>query len=80
MANIYCIIQMTLNQLVYENVRVTTDLPTQRILALSQRQTFLRVFIYKMVAKINWHRYLRYGTQLGLRHCHTGTLSIVIIQ
>jgi len=78
MANIYCIIQMTLNQLVYENVRVITDLPTQRILALSQRQTFLRVFIYKMTAKINWHRYLTYGTQL--RHCHTGTLSIVIIQ
>jgi len=27
--------------------------------------TFLRVFIYKMAAKINWHRY---GTKL--RHCH----------
>ena len=32
---------------------------------LSQWQTFLTVFIYKMAAKINWHRY---GTKLG--HCH----------
>jgi len=33
--------------------------------ALSQWQTFLRVFTYKMAAKINWHRY---GTKL--HHCH----------
>jgi len=36
-----------------------------RISALSQWQTFLGVFTYKMAAKINWHRY---GTQLRHRH------------
>jgi len=33
--------------------------------ALSQWQTFLTVFTYKMAAKINWHRY---GTKL--HNCH----------
>jgi len=42
-----------------------TDLLTKRIQALSQRQTFLGVFSYKMSAKINCHRY---GTES--RHCH----------
>ena len=41
-----------------------TDLPTQRIWALSQWQTFPGVFTYKMAAKINWHRF---GTKL--RYC-----------
>jgi len=31
-----------------------TDLSTNRIYALSQWQTFIRVFTYKMAAKINW--------------------------
>jgi len=31
-----------------------------------QSQTFLRVFTYKMAAKISWHRY---GTKL--RYCHS---------
>jgi len=39
-----------------------TDLPTKRTWALSQWQTFLRVFTYKTVA------YSRYGTKL--HHCH----------
>ena len=38
-----------------------TDSPTKRILALSQWQTFITVFTYKMAAEINWHRY---GTKL----------------
>ena len=31
MAKIYRVIRMKLNQLVYENVRIITDLPTKRI-------------------------------------------------
>jgi len=31
MAKIYRVIQIKLNQLVYENVHMITDLPTQRI-------------------------------------------------
>jgi len=31
-----------------------TDLSTNRIYAPSQWQTFIRVFTYKMAAKINW--------------------------
>jgi len=52
---------------------VITDLPTKRIWALSsQWQTFLGVFTYKMVAKINWHRY---GTKV--RHCYpTGVKGV----
>jgi len=42
-----------------------TDLATKRIYALSQWQTFLRVFTYKMAAEINWHRY-----RIKLRHYH----------
>jgi len=42
-----------------------TDLLTKRIQALSQWQTFLGVFTYKMAAKINWHKYAT-----KLRHCH----------
>ena len=42
-----------------------TDLLTKRIQALSQWQTFLRVFTYKMAPKINWHRY-----ETKLRYCH----------
>jgi len=44
MAKIYRVIQTELNQLVYENVHTITDLPTERFLALSQRQTFLKQF------------------------------------
>jgi len=39
-----------------------TDLPTNRISAVSQWQTFLRVFTYETAAKINWYRY---GTKLS---------------
>ena len=49
---------------VWENVHMITDLPTKGIYVLSQWQTFLEDFTYKMAAKINWHRY---GTTL--RHC-----------
>ena len=41
-----------------------TDLPTQRIYALSVTN-ISQSFTYKMAAKINWHRY---GTKLC--HCH----------
>ena len=34
-----------------------TDLPTKCIQVLSQWQTFLRVFVYKMAAKINGKNY-----------------------
>jgi len=51
MAKIYRVIQIKLNQLVKENVHMITDLPTKRILELSQWQSFLRVFTY------NCHRY-----------------------
>ena len=51
MAKIYHVIQIKLNQLVSENVHIITDLPAKRIQALSQQQTFLRVFTYKMAAK-----------------------------
>ena len=43
---------------------IIADLPTKRILALSQWQTFPRVFTYKMAAKFDWHRC---GTKF--RHC-----------
>ena len=39
-------------------------LTNKACMALLQWQTFLRVFTYKMAAKINWYRY---GTKL--RHC-----------
>jgi len=39
-----------------------TDLQTK--LSLNREKIFMRVFTYKMAAKINWHRY---GTKL--RHC-----------
>jgi len=59
------VIRIKLNQLVYDNVHMTTDLPTKRIQTLSQWQTFLGVFTHKMAAKIKWHRY-----ETKLRHCH----------
>ena len=53
MVKIYPVIQTKLIQLVYENVNMITDLPRKLISALSRWQTFLRVFTYKMAAKIN---------------------------
>ena len=40
---IYQVIQTKFNQLVQENVRVITNLPTKRISVTSEEQTFLRV-------------------------------------
>jgi len=40
MAKIYRVIQIKLNQLVYENVHLITGLPTKRILALSLDKHF----------------------------------------
>jgi len=54
MAKIYRVMQTKLIQLLQENVHMITDfLPRKRISALSQWQTFLRVFTYRMAAKIN---------------------------
>jgi len=55
MAKNYRVIQIKLNQLVYENVHMIADLgPTSKTyLTLSQYQIFIRVFTYKMAAKIN---------------------------
>jgi len=65
MAKIYRVIQIKLNQLVQENVRIITDLPIKRIKRYHSDKNFLDFFAYKMAAKINWHRY---GTKL--RNCH----------
>ena len=40
---IYQVIQTKFNQLVQENVRMITNLPTKRISVTSEEQTFLRV-------------------------------------
>ena len=54
MAKIYRVMQTKLIQLLQESVHMITDfLPRKRISALSQWQTFLRVFTYRMAAKIN---------------------------
>jgi len=54
---------------------MTTDLPTGRILALSQRRTFLGVFTYKMAAKTNYH-----GCGTKLRHCQIKSNEILFAQ
>jgi len=51
MAKIHRVIPVKLNQLVLENVHIITGSPTKRVQAISQSQTFLRVFNYKMAAK-----------------------------
>ena len=51
MAKIHRVIQVKLNQLVLENVHIITGSPTKRVQAISQSQTFQRVFTYKMAAK-----------------------------
>jgi len=58
---IYQVIQTKFNQVVEENVRIITNLPTKRISVTSEEQTFLRV----IPAETGWHRY---GTKLC--HCH----------
>jgi len=51
-----------------------TDLPTNRISAVSQSQTFLRVCTYETAAKINWYRY---GTKLS--KCHPVNIQICTV-
>ena len=63
MAKIYRVIQMNWISLTKSP---HDHWPTNKVfLALSQWQTFLRAFAYKMAAKINWHRYAP-----KLRYCH----------
>jgi len=62
MAKIYRVIQIQLNQSVWENVHMIVWLTEKAYLSAI---TARRVFTYNMAAKIDWHRY---GTKL--RHCH----------
>jgi len=66
MAKIYRVIQIKLNQLKKMSIWPYDHWLANNayLSAISQWQTFIRVFTYKMAAKINWRRY---GTKL--RHC-----------
>ena len=56
MANINRATQIKLNQLVYENVRMITDLGTTKRSSVTHSDKIYQSFTYKMAAKINWNR------------------------
>jgi len=61
----YHVIETKLNQLVEENVHMSINLPTKRILSDIRVTNISKSFTHKMAAETSW---LRCGTKLG--HCH----------